>query len=98
MPATIEQISEQIRKAGLNSDVNLDLIPGGQADDEPDADFDADELARGIKHEMEHTDDKKIAAEIAKDHIKEDPKYYEKLEKAKLSNIDYETVRLMGAS
>ena len=28
---------------------------------------------------MEHTDDKKVAFEIAKDHIFEDPKYYDKL-------------------
>jgi len=31
------------------------------------------------KVEMEHTDDKKVAFEIAKDHIFEDPKYYDKL-------------------
>jgi len=33
----------------------------------------------GIKVEMEHTDDKEIAKEIAMDHIKEDPIYYVKL-------------------
>lgn len=36
-------------------------------------------LEDGIKVEMEHTDDKEIAKEIAKDHLFEDPKYYEKL-------------------
>jgi hypothetical protein len=36
---------------------------------------------RGAKHELEHTKKKKIAREIAMDHIGEDPDYYEKLEK-----------------
>jgi hypothetical protein len=38
-------------------------------------------LEKGIKVEAEHTDDSKIAAEIAKDHLTEDPLYYEKLAK-----------------
>lgn len=37
------------------------------------------QLAIGIEVEQEHTSNKKIAAEIAKDHLNEDPKYYEKL-------------------
>ena len=39
------------------------------------------QLKAGIKSEMEHTSDVKIAAEIAKDHISEDLMYYEKLSK-----------------
>lgn len=42
------------------------------------------QLTKGIKVEMEHTTDKDTAREIALDHIKEDPKYYDKLEKAEL--------------
>jgi len=38
----------------------------------------------GIKTEMEHTDNKKQAKEIASDHLSENPKYYTKLKKAKL--------------
>lgn len=38
-------------------------------------------LERGIKVESEHTTDKKVAREIAMDHLWEDPEYYEKLEK-----------------
>ena len=37
------------------------------------------ELHRGMKVEMEHTDDKRIALEIAMDHLVEDSKYYSKL-------------------
>jgi hypothetical protein len=42
------------------------------------------QLRLGIKTEMEHTDNKKQAKEIALDHLAEDPKYYTKLKKAKL--------------
>lgn len=40
------------------------------------------EIKKGIAHEKEHTSDPKVAREIAMDHLKEDPKYYEKLDKA----------------
>jgi hypothetical protein len=40
------------------------------------------QVVKGIRHEKEHTTDPKTAREIALDHIKEDPKYYDKLEKA----------------
>lgn len=40
-----------------------------------------DQLAMGIRVEMEHTDDESIASEIAKDHLTEDPDYYSKLKK-----------------
>jgi hypothetical protein len=36
-------------------------------------------LAAGIAVEMEHTDDKATATEIAKDHLFEDAEYYSKL-------------------
>ena len=42
-------------------------------------------LAKGIKVELEHAKDERIAREIATDHLKEDKKYYEKLEKAGLA-------------
>ena len=37
------------------------------------------EYDKGIEVEMEHTKDPEIAAEIARDHLYEDPKYYTKL-------------------
>jgi hypothetical protein len=39
------------------------------------------QLNKGMKVEMEHTKDKVKAKEIAMDHLFEDPKYYDKLEK-----------------
>jgi len=58
-----------------------DQMPGGVADKMLPSDFDSEQLQKGIKHELEHTKDIKIAKEIAMDHLAEDPVYYDKLEK-----------------
>lgn len=42
------------------------------------------QLSKGIKSEMEHTSKYSVAKEIALDHLKEDPNYYTKLDKANL--------------
>jgi len=55
-------------------------VIGGKADGKPDEKYDAEQLRKGIKIESEHTDDSNIAKEIAKDHLEEDPLYYNKLE------------------
>jgi hypothetical protein len=46
---------------------------------------DAGELEKGIKVEMEHTNDPKVAKQIALDHLAEDPKYYSHLSAAKIA-------------
>lgn len=51
------------------------------------------ELARGIKHELEHINNKNTAKEIAMDHLWENPKYYTKLKRLKL---DENEVALLG--
>lgn len=58
-----------------------DLLPGGEADNKPDSKFPAQKLNEGAKHEHEHTNNDQIAREIAKDHLQEDPAYYEKQKK-----------------
>ncbi len=58
-------------------------LPGGLASGMQPEDFDAEELERGIATEMEHTDDRALAAEIAMDHLVEDPLYYERLREMK---------------
>jgi hypothetical protein len=45
------------------------------------SDFDPKSIAKGMKVEKEHTPNKSIQREIAMDHLTEDPKYYEKLDK-----------------
>lgn len=62
---------------GLTGRAASELLPGGLADDIPDAQFDPRELAKGVKHEREHTDNSQIAKEIAKDHLFERGDYYD---------------------
>lgn len=38
-----------------------------------------DQLVKGVNVELEHTNDEKVAREIALDHLSEDPEYYTKL-------------------
>ena len=58
-----------------------DKLPGGLADNKTPADFDKEKLIKGHKIEMEHTNNSRVALEIAMDHLTEDADYYEKLEK-----------------
>lgn len=60
---------------------HTDQIKGGKADKKKPEDFDQDSLEEGIKVELEHTDDKTIAREIAMDHLTEDKEYYKNLKK-----------------
>ena len=57
-----------------------DNLLGGLADDKEPEDFDPAQLAMGIRVEMEHTNDKAVAMEIAMDHLTEIPDYYTRLE------------------
>ena len=62
-----------------------DLIPGGYADGVSPSQVDPEQLRMGIEVEMEHTNDPRIAREIAMDHlVGEDPRYYTKLLRAGL--------------
>jgi hypothetical protein len=54
----------------------------------PDSEFDAKELALGIKTEMEHTDNLQEATSIAKDHLQELPDYYSKLVKMEAKDAE----------
>lgn len=56
-------------------------IPGGLAKGKSPKDFNPESLKKGIEVELEHASDRKIAEEIAMDHLTEDPRYYEKLKK-----------------
>jgi hypothetical protein len=60
------------------------VLVGGVGDKLKKEDVDQEEYAMGLKVEMEHTDDEKIASEIVLDHLAEDPQYYTKLNQANL--------------
>jgi len=70
----ISELGDYLRKSA-------EQIPGGLAEGKPDSAFDAKALAQGQKVEMEHTNNPKVAREICKDHLTEDPHYYTKLAK-----------------
>jgi len=85
MDYTLKRLKEQYIR------LYEDTLPGGDADDMSIEDIakhhkvDVDDIRReyniGVKVEMEHTDDKQIAMNIAKDHIYEIKDYYTRLEK-----------------
>lgn len=58
----------------------MERIPGGKArGGRCPRNVDKAELARGIEVELEHTPDRRVAREIACDHLTEDKRYYSKL-------------------
>lgn len=57
------------------------MIRGGKGDKAKPSDFDPEQLRMGIEVEMEHTKNRRLAREIAMDHLSEDPRYYTKLKK-----------------
>ena len=61
-----------------------EILSGGDADKKKDNIFLKKELAKGVAHEKEHTNNPRLAKEIAKDHLIENKNYYTKLEKANL--------------
>lgn len=67
----------------LTEEVNT--LTGGIGDITAPNNINTKELSIGIQVEMEHTNDPKIATEIAMDHLTEDPEYYSKLVAAGLA-------------
>jgi hypothetical protein len=57
-----------------------------------------DALAKGIEVELEHTTDRKVAEEIALDHLAEAPDYYAKLQDEQVSMFDQAHVDGLQAS
>lgn len=83
--AKLTKTAAELSRAGQK-----DLLPGGKADNVPDQEFSPKELAIGAADEHEHTNNDQVAREIAKDHLQEDPQYYEKeklIEKAAMPAI-----------
>lgn len=68
---------------------SFDPLQGGIAEGEPDTNYDPKSLEAGMKVEREHTIHKSVQKRIAKDHLKEDPKYYLKLKKMEHENTKH---------
>ena len=63
----------------------VESLTGGVGDITAPSNVNTKELSIGVQVEMEHTNDDKIATEIAMDHLTEDPEYYSKLVAAGLA-------------
>lgn len=76
------------------------VLHGGLADKKKPLDFDPAQLRKGVQVEREHTDSRHLQTEIAMDHLEEDPRYYQKLEKmekkAFFLGFSEELVKLAG--
>ena len=64
---------------------DVESLIGGAGDVTAPSNINTKELSIGVQVEMEHTNDEKIATEIAMDHLTEDPQYYSKLVAAGLA-------------
>lgn len=75
---------EKYRQA-IKKEYNIDIakfkgkLKGGRADGQPITKYALDQLLMGIKVELEHTNNKMTALEIATDHLEEIPDYYTRL-------------------
>jgi len=76
LPRNDAKLLEHIIKAAA-----AEKLKGGEADNKPDTTFPQAQLDKGMKVETEHTENKQVAKEIAKDHLEESPKYYTELDK-----------------
>ena len=70
-------------------------IKGGKGDNLDLSKFDKKTLKDAIKVEMEHTNDPKIALDVVRDHLKENPLYYKMLKKAGLADELKETGNML---
>ena len=84
-------IEEEVIPGGLSGDMSIEDIAKKH-----DVDLEElkDEYEKGVKVEMEHTDDEEVAKEISRDHLFEDPKYYTKL--AEIENESVVTEAFIG--
>lgn len=71
-------------KGGLSDNMSLGDIAVKHKVDIKDI---TNQFLQGVKVEMEHTNDKQKAKEIAMDHLYEDPKYYTKLKKVEAKEM-----------
>lgn len=85
-------ISDYLAALHANSEISENnILKGGKADNlsindlakkfNVSVDYIKNQITKGIKVELEHTNSKEKATEIAMDHLSEFPDYYERLEK-----------------
>lgn len=76
---TLREIAEKTVRAAQRLKKRPARVPGGLAARRHPSEFPFEKLVRGTLVELEHTNDPRVAMEIAMDHLTEDINYYEKL-------------------
>ena len=90
-----KSISEDELEGGLADDLTIEKIAKKHKANIEDI---VDQLMKGVSVEREHTEDINKALEIAMDHVSEDSKYYDKLEKIEGDHSKEETKEATGAA
>lgn len=73
---SLEPETDQIAQLADKREEMGDQIEGGKGDDVSPLEFTPEQILKGMKVEMEHTDDPMLALEITLDHLVEDEFYY----------------------
>lgn len=88
----LEPVTCELSDLVVNIDGRPNPLVGGKGDDIDPSDVDPEQLALGVRHEMEHTEEPLEALDIALDHLAEDPRYYDHLRA-----IEEPTLEMMAA-
>jgi hypothetical protein len=75
--ATAMTLTDKKKRPG-----HREIVVGGLGDNRKSSEFNQRQLNAGIRVEMEHTKSRRIAREIAKDHLTEHKNYYTELRSA----------------
>ena len=81
-----------VQRTPVKHAARQDFLRGGKADRIPARAFDPQQLTLGTIIEMEHTHNVRLAQEIARDHLAENPNYYRLLSRF----VEQPTMRPMG--
>ena len=72
---------EDVAELDAEKEIEGEKLVGGKGDEETEASFNVEQIKKGLRVEMEHTNDPLIALEIVYDHLTESETYYDELEK-----------------
>jgi hypothetical protein len=75
-PMDNEPAGDEIEKIAQDKEEAGEMIAGGKGEGKSPLEFTSDQILKGMRVEMEHTDDPMVSLEIALDHLTEDPEYY----------------------
>jgi len=78
---SLEPQGDEVAQLAQDKEETGEMLQGGLGDEKSPLEFDPEQILKGMKVELEHTDNPMIAIEITMDHLTEIPNYYDRLEK-----------------